>query len=241
MNRNELKAIVREILREKESGAARKAKQAGLAYAQFGRWKDPQTNKVVAKSKGDTLVKFQPRSEDEPTDKKSRKLDKVKQMKQYQAIGKGRFQKEPEARPVTPGATAQDVITQRQKMQQIRKQMTPGAMQAKVADVNPEWHSNFLSDVEDSYSLDSKEISPQVIDALFKKRMSPEDAAAEYHKIKSDVSQMKKRECQRIQGESIVTIKESQFRHMIRKMLIEAICEKWADDVKQSSEHKRMG
>lgn len=238
MNREKLKILIREILLERESGAAIKAKQAGLQYAKFGRWTDPKTGKVVAKSKGDTLVKVQPSPDDEPDTKRARELDKIKQMKQYQALGKGRFEKEPEAMPVSPGATAQDVIAQRQKIQKMRQQMVPDATQANVADISPEWHSNFLSDVEDTYGLDASKVSPKVIDALFKKRMSPEDAAAEYFKIKSEVSTMKKQQCQTIHGENKMT--ESDLRQIIREMLVEAICEKWEDDVeiKQTGEHK---
>ena len=65
MTKKELKSLIREIIRE-ESGAAKKAKAAGLVYAKFGRWKDPKTNKVVALSRGEDLEKVTRKEDDKP-------------------------------------------------------------------------------------------------------------------------------------------------------------------------------
>ena len=74
MNKEKLKSLIREIVIREESGAAKKAKAAGLIYAKFGRWKDPKTNKVVALSRGDELEKVTPK-EDKP--KKSNAAEKA--------------------------------------------------------------------------------------------------------------------------------------------------------------------
>ena len=63
MNKKELKILISTILVERESGAAQKARAAGLAYAQFGRWKNDK-GQVVEKSSGDNLTKVTP--EDDP-------------------------------------------------------------------------------------------------------------------------------------------------------------------------------
>lgn len=65
MDKQELKQLVRQIINE-ESGAAKKAKAAGLTYAHFGRWKDDKTGKVVAISRGDELEKVTPKDDDKP-------------------------------------------------------------------------------------------------------------------------------------------------------------------------------
>lgn len=67
-----LRQIIREEvnrLREEDSPAAQKAKQQGLEYASFGRWKDPKTGKVVAKtaSNGSKLVPYNSDTKDQPS------------------------------------------------------------------------------------------------------------------------------------------------------------------------------
>ena len=54
------------ILTERPSKAAKAAKAKGLKYASFGRWKDPSTGKVVAKTDGEgsTAVLIPVKSDD---------------------------------------------------------------------------------------------------------------------------------------------------------------------------------
>ena len=58
------KKLMEQTLLERPSKAAQRAKAQGLKYASFGRWEDPSTGKVVAKTKGEgdasTLVKVTP-------------------------------------------------------------------------------------------------------------------------------------------------------------------------------------
>lgn len=52
-----LQQIIENII--DESQAADQAKSMGLAYAGYGRWKDPKTGKIVAKTVQDKLVKVE--------------------------------------------------------------------------------------------------------------------------------------------------------------------------------------
>ena len=47
------KQLMEQMILERPSKAAKAAKAQGLKYAHFGRWEDPGTGKVVAKTKGD--------------------------------------------------------------------------------------------------------------------------------------------------------------------------------------------
>lgn len=63
-----LSKIAKNVLKEDESRAAEQAHHLDLQAAPYGNWKDPQTDKVVAKSVngGETLVKTEPGDTDTP-------------------------------------------------------------------------------------------------------------------------------------------------------------------------------
>ena len=71
------KKLMEQTLLERPSKAAEKAKAAGLKYASFGRWEDPGTGKVVAKTKGSgdsaVLQKVTPADDDEPKKEKPKR------------------------------------------------------------------------------------------------------------------------------------------------------------------------
>jgi len=48
----------KDLIKLIETGASDQAKQMGLVYAKFGRWKDPKTGKVTHKTAGERLVKI---------------------------------------------------------------------------------------------------------------------------------------------------------------------------------------
>lgn len=212
MNKLKLKKIIA-ILVEAESGAAKKAKAAGLQYAKFGRWVDPKIGKVVAKSHGDQLIRISPGKDDDPKDKKSREDDKLKQMQRYQAVGKqGSPDKAIHPADVPPDHTAQQAIDQRRMQQKIQQQ--PDISQpGDIAKINPEWHNNFTSDLQDSYGFSPDDISPKVVDILYKNKLSAEDAASTYFKIKNDVKKFKKKECRRLSSENVIREQPGEHDH----------------------------
>ena len=99
------KKLMEQTLLERPSKAAQRAKAAGLKYAEFGRWTDPSTGKVVAKSKGEgeasTLVKVKPSKDDAPKKdddislaKAAPKPKKDKQKKKIKPKGVGTAKKD---------------------------------------------------------------------------------------------------------------------------------------------------
>tara|TARA_Y100000593_G_C4287394_1_gene326276 strand:+ start:630 stop:1538 length:909 start_codon:yes stop_codon:yes gene_type:complete len=70
------KKLMEQTLLERPSKAAQRAKAQGLKYASFGRWEDPGTGKVVAKTKGSgdaaVLQKVTPADDDKPEPKKEK-------------------------------------------------------------------------------------------------------------------------------------------------------------------------
>jgi len=215
MNKLKLKKIIRMILVEAESGAAKQAKAMGLRYAQFGRWVDPKIGRVVAKSHGDQLIKIAP-EKDDPKDKKSREDDKLKQMQKYQAVGKqGTPDKAVHPADVPADYTAQQAIDQRRMQQKIQQQpdISPERKPGDIAKINPEWHNNFTSDLEDSYGFSPNDISPKVVDILYKNQLSSEEAAATYSKIKNDVKKFKRKECRRLSSENVIREQPGEHDH----------------------------
>lgn len=202
MNKIKVKNLIRTILIEAESGAARQAKRQGLRYASFGRWAD-KSGRVVAKSHGDTLIKVDP-SREEPVDKKARADDKLQQIRRYQAAGQqGTPEKAKFPAQVPADQTAQQALDQRKMQQKIQDpNISPELKPVDVSKINPDWYNNFNSDLETTYGLKSDDISPRVLDALYKKRLSSEEAAGEYFKIKNDIKKFKNKECQRLASAS---------------------------------------
>lgn len=211
MNNLKLKKII-QILVEAESGAAKQAKSQGLTYAQFGRWTDPKTGRVVAKSHGDQLIKITP-GKDDPEAKKGRERDTFNQMKQYQAVGKqGTPPKAVHPADIPPDYTAQKALDQRKMQQKI--QQDPDVQQpGDIAKINPEWHNNLMVDLEDSYGFQPDQISPKVVGILYKNKLNAEDAAATYSKIKNDVKDFKKKECRRLSSENIIREQPGEHDH----------------------------
>lgn len=59
-----LKKLIEAVLDEVDSEAAAEAKQMGLVYKGYGRWADPKTNQVVAKTIQGKLVKIENGADD---------------------------------------------------------------------------------------------------------------------------------------------------------------------------------
>lgn len=197
MNKLKLKKIIR-ILVEAESGAAKQAKSQGLTYAQFGRWTDPKTGKVVAKSHGDQLIKVTPQKDDEPKDKKPR--DPARGTRQP-----GRFPVDKAPEKVVHPADVPAKPTQQPTQQPDQ----PVGIQPN----DPDWNNNFSADLENNYGVSPDKISPKVVDLLRKNNLSSEDAAATYSKIKDDVKKFKKKECRRLSSESIIREQPGEHDH----------------------------
>jgi hypothetical protein len=73
-----------DFLNEDSVSAHEKAKMLGLAYAGFGRWRDPRTNKITYKTEGDELVPVTDEeslsledgeADEDPLEKKAKKQD----------------------------------------------------------------------------------------------------------------------------------------------------------------------
>lgn len=194
MNKLKLKKIIG-ILVEAESGAAKQAKSQGLTYGQFGRWLDPKTGKVVAKSHGDQLIKVTPGKDDEPKDKKP--IDPARGTRQP-----GRFPVDKAPEKVVHPADVPAKPTQQPDQQPIQPDQPSGIQQ--LAKKDPEWDNNFKFDLENNYGVSPDKISPKVLDILYKNQLSSEDAASTYAKVKDDVKKFKKKECRRLSSENVI-------------------------------------
>lgn len=222
MNNLKLKKIIRTIL-EAESGAARQANKLGLTYGQFGRWLNDK-GKVVAKSHGDTLIKVDPVKDDEPVDKKSREDDKLKQMQKYQAAGQKFQAPQKTVHPadvpaklappkVVPGIPDTQPRVRHDKQSGESEWDRLHSKNFPAEEIPVEWYNNFTSDLQDSYGFKPDEISPKVVDILYKNKLNADTAAATYSKIKNDVKNFKKKECRRLSSENVIREQPGEHDH----------------------------
>ena len=227
MKKTELKNLIRKILIESDASAD-KAHKLGLHHTSKGVWAE-RSGKKVAVSAGDDLIKYTGEPE-KPAQRPPREPGDIqRQMKQYQDVGR-QAPSQPSREPVQvpDDQTAQDALAQRKVRQQIVK---PGGEKLDVRAINPEWYNNLEFDLEEEHGISPDDISPDVMNALYQQKLTAEDAAIEYLKIKDDVKQIKAKECQRMAAESIKRLVGDEFS---------LISERWENDVdvQQTGEHK---
>lgn len=223
MNKTELKNLIRKILVESEI-AADKAHKMGLHHTSKGVWANKSGQKVAVTS-GDNLIKYTGEPE-QPQDKAVQRYrtggqaqppqaqppqaqaypgdvpakrepgDIQRQMQKYQTVGR-EAPPQPSRQPVQvpAGQTAQDALAQRKARQQIAK---PSGEKLDVRVVNPEWYNNLEFDLEEEHGIPPEDISPDVMNSLYQQKMTAEEAAVEYLKIKDDVKQIKADACKRM-------------------------------------------